>query len=1558
MQQNTTNATLMYGLTTLANLADNVTSAQWDITYNTSANVPLTSWSHMAVVYTGTAYKYYVNGYLISTVNSSKKINANFWKQITFGPNWNGYIDSVRISSAARYTAAFVPPTTPHAYDSFTLYLNNFEGSVPVPQTTAASADLAAASSTNAVLPTVNPPPNLSATQSTELTVVPYGNACVTTALSKFGTGCLALNGGALRIMNVPKPASAWTVEGWFYPTGVLSNNNLVVGYDGAFNGLSLTTRGAAYTLFAAVGSNGFNRDIINNAFATAMTQNAWNHVAVVFSGTTYYVFVNGVQQLATASTVAIDYKFFRSLCIGSPATGWQTNTSTTFYGFVDCFRISSTARYTGAFSPSASAFAWDSSTLFLCNFDGADGSTAFASLVSAPSALQVTTQPSDSSSIMSTSQIKYGNASLSIPNQGTTALFVNVPQIPSGAPWTIECWVYYSAARSGNNTLLGTALYPTGSNNQTWGILIQCKNSSNTPYLYLGSDPSVWDICSGQSSTVAFTQSAWNHVAIVFSGSASANPSYTLYVGGAVGLVISSATPVFKDIWQALMISDTFAGQAWNGWIDDFRVSTTARYSAAFTPPGAMTWDRSTHYLNGFNSATATTNFSRYASIGPYCGWGSSAGAYAIMDTTTYKYGSAALNMSSGAVLATAFPPPSDAWTVEAWFYPITNSTGNVLFCGFDGASYRGVVVQFSGSGRTLSVTLSMNLNAGTVGTMTSSAALGLTTWTHVALVFTGAADGHYYLFVGGDLQGTVTSSLAVSPAFWSCFQLGSSYASGNSWIGCVDDLRISRVARYTSGFTPPAAALTMDTNTLLLNGFDGANGTNNFNAAAQKMVAPAPSYTLSNAYLTTQVFKYGNASLALPLASSTVSISGFSAPWGPWTIGLWVYYNTPRNGNVLLQGYSGGLPQGLQLKMGTGANANVLTMSLWSSLNSESTGDVADSVGTIAMTPDSWSHVAAVFTGASYLLFVNGALSATASSSAVAYSQMWSGGWFTLGDSSSSWQGYIDDFRISNYPRYSAAFSPPTSGTVADLYTCLLCSCDVSLSTPTASDSAGATYATYPTDSVSVSNAMSRFGNSSLSIPTTAAAKLSATLPSTPSGAWTIECWAYYSGSSNNNTLLCASPFPGQYTGLLLQMSATTNVIQLSLSSTGGNNSVGSWNIMSAAGTQLTFTGQWNHYAIVFTGSAYYLFVNGVQSATASSSTAVHPNTWKYLMIGSNNTTANVSWNGYVDEFRVSKVARYSGAFTPQSAPFAMDSNTLALNHFDAPHASIADSLQTSWSGITQGASWSQTGSPMYSPTQVKFGLTALSLGTSDAVSVRLPTITGPWTVELFAYNAAPSTQTLVGGAGLALVLASGNLKLTLGSSAGGSDIANGVGNVSFTSSQWNHVAVVFTGSAYLLCFNGAVSSTTTSALALNPATWAALSIGAGSSSWNGYVDNFRVSSVARYTGSYTVPNMMFQYDSQTICIHHFDNLSPGPTGDATTVLARTNEAPILSGSGQLPSGLFLWLDASDANTITGTSTVTQWNDKSGNGFNAVPSSGGTGSVARLRLKLIVVE
>jgi hypothetical protein len=50
--------------------------------------------------------------------------------------------------------------------------------------------------------------------------------------------------------------------------------------------------------------------------------------------------------------------------------------------------------------------------------------------------------------------------------------------------------------------------------------------------------------------------------------------------------------------------------------------------------------------------------------------------------------------------------------------------------------------------------------------------------------------------------------------------------------------------------------------------------------------------------------------------------------------------------------------------------------------------------------------------------------------------------------------------------------------------------------------------------------------------------------------------------------------------------------------------------------------------------------------------------------------------SYHGWFDEFRVSKVLRYSSAFSPPTQPFAADADTLALYHLDdAPELSVYD-------------------------------------------------------------------------------------------------------------------------------------------------------------------------------------------------------------------------------------------------------------------------------------------
>ncbi len=60
-------------------------------------------------------------------------------------------------------------------------------------------------------------------------------------------------------------------------------------------------------------------------------------------------------------------------------------------------------------------------------------------------------------------------------------------------------------------------------------------------------------------------------------------------------------------------------------------------------------------------------------------------------------------------------------------------------------------------------------------------------------------------------------------------------------------------------------------------------------------------------------------------------------------------------------------------------------------------------------------------------------------------------------------------------------------------------------------------------------------------------------------------------------------------------------------------------------------------------------------------------------YIVIGAekhdagNNPTQFPSYSGYFDEMRISNNLRYTENFTPSSAPFATDANTMALYHFD---------------------------------------------------------------------------------------------------------------------------------------------------------------------------------------------------------------------------------------------------------------------------------------------------
>lgn len=95
------------------------------------------------------------------------------------------------------------------------------------------------------------------------------------------------------------------------------------------------------------------------------------------------------------------------------------------------------------------------------------------------------------------------------------------------------------------------------------------------------------------------------------------------------------------------------------------------------------------------------------------------------------------------------------------------------------------------------------------------------------------------------------------------------------------------------------------------------------------------------------------------------------------------------------------------------------------------------------------------------------------------------------------------------------------------------------------------------------------------------------------------------------------------------------------------------------------------WTHIAVVWSNSYLDLYINGLRDVHKSNLLGWRtPNTFNqdYLSIGMKNDQASWGFLGYIDEVRISKIARYTTAsFTP-SIYFANDAFTMGLWHFDS--------------------------------------------------------------------------------------------------------------------------------------------------------------------------------------------------------------------------------------------------------------------------------------------------
>jgi hypothetical protein len=152
--------------------------------------------------------------------------------------------------------------------------------------------------------------------------------------------------------------------------------------------------------------------------------------------------------------------------------------------------------------------------------------------------------------------------------------------------------------------------------------------------------------------------------------------------------------------------------------------------------------------------------------------------------------------------------------YTLECWIYPNSSTlSGGILHRGrysTAGTSWDGMTASIRALGTYMRFYfVSQGSTEQTVDV--SQTYFPANTWTHLAMVRSGTSG---YVFAGGQLVGTISSLGApvasTHPLYigtWEYNVNGSSTFAGY-WDGRMDEIRITTAARYTSAFTPPAAA------------------------------------------------------------------------------------------------------------------------------------------------------------------------------------------------------------------------------------------------------------------------------------------------------------------------------------------------------------------------------------------------------------------------------------------------------------------------------------------------------------------------------------------------------------------------------------------------------------------------------------------------------------------------------------------------------------------------------------------------------------------------------
>ena len=181
--------------------------------------------------------------------------------------------------------------------------------------------------------------------------------ASLTTSASFNGSSQYLTVSNSALVFDPAVSAGDFTVEGWFYPTNVTGGHTLFC------LGTETTNRFVVALDGTSVTTNLFGAGTVTYTSTVPIT--TWTHIAVVRSGTTVSVYINGTAS-ATTDTQA------GALGNGALNIGADSGGAALFVGYISNFRVGSTAVYTAGFTPSTTALGLVAGTILLLPLTGA----------------------------------------------------------------------------------------------------------------------------------------------------------------------------------------------------------------------------------------------------------------------------------------------------------------------------------------------------------------------------------------------------------------------------------------------------------------------------------------------------------------------------------------------------------------------------------------------------------------------------------------------------------------------------------------------------------------------------------------------------------------------------------------------------------------------------------------------------------------------------------------------------------------------------------------------------------------------------------------------------------------------------------------------------------------------------------------------------------------------------------------------------------------------------------------------------------------------------------